>query len=101
MLKNQIKFLLSSFELSIRMPFFQLNSTLKLTFPIIANFYSINKKTSPYPPLNECEIIETFSNGSGPGGQKTNKTHNRCQLKHIPTGNQINNFQFLTIFFGQ
>lgn len=86
MIKNQIKCILSSFQLSIQMPIYQLNSTLNLTYPSFSYFYS-TKKSFPYPPLNESELIESFSNGSGPGGQKTNKTHNRCQLKHIPTGN--------------
>lgn len=43
-------------------------------------------KGPQFPPLNESDIVETFSNGSGPGGQKLNKTHNRCQIKHLPTG---------------
>lgn len=28
----------------------------------------------------------TFSRGSGPGGQKRNKTSSKCQITHIPTG---------------
>ena len=39
-----------------------------------------------YPPLNENDVREEFIKGSGPGGQSVNKTVNRCQLKHIPTG---------------
>lgn len=45
-----------------------------------------NLKEPSYPPLNESEIREIFSKGSGPGGQKLNKATNRCDLKHIPTG---------------
>ncbi|KAK4453794.1 RF-1 domain-containing protein [Podospora aff. communis PSN243] len=37
-----------------------------------------------HPP--ESEIEEAFLKGSGPGGQKINKTSSAVQLKHIPTG---------------
>jgi protein subunit release factor B len=36
--------------------------------------------------IPESEIIENFLKGSGPGGQKINKTSSAVQLKHIPTG---------------
>ncbi|KAI0540044.1 RF-1 domain-containing protein [Xylaria digitata] len=39
----------------------------------------------PKPPPEE-EIEESFLKGSGPGGQKINKTNSAVQLKHIPTG---------------
>jgi protein subunit release factor A len=38
------------------------------------------------PPIDEKEIEEKAIKGSGPGGQAINKTHNCCQIKHIPTG---------------
>ncbi|KAE9374483.1 hypothetical protein N431DRAFT_464726 [Stipitochalara longipes BDJ] len=39
------------------------------------------------PPLvHEDEFTESFLKGSGPGGQKINKTSSAVQLKHIPTG---------------
>lgn len=41
---------------------------------------------SKVPVLNESELEEQFVRGSGPGGQKTNKTANCVVLKHIPTG---------------
>ncbi|KAL2106998.1 hypothetical protein VUR80DRAFT_5843 [Thermomyces stellatus] len=39
----------------------------------------------PKPPPDD-EIEEKFIKGSGPGGQKINKTNSAVQLKHIPTG---------------
>ena len=60
------------------------NNVFKSTF--FVSCLTSNKNPN-YPPLDESQITETFSNGSGPGGQKTNKTHNRCLLKHLPTGN--------------
>jgi len=38
------------------------------------------------PPINEDDITEAFLKGSGPGGQKINKTSSAVQLKHLPTG---------------
>ncbi|KAK0739804.1 RF-1 domain-containing protein [Apiosordaria backusii] len=38
----------------------------------------------PKPPP-ESEIEESFLKGSGPGGQKINKTNSAVQLKHLPT----------------
>ncbi|TGZ84152.1 hypothetical protein EX30DRAFT_338711 [Ascodesmis nigricans] len=40
----------------------------------------------PRPKVNESEILEKFLHGSGPGGQKINKTSSAVQLKHLPTG---------------
>ncbi|CAL3965974.1 unnamed protein product [Diplocarpon coronariae] len=37
-------------------------------------------------PVDETEFTEAFLKGSGPGGQKINKTSSAVQLKHIPTG---------------
>ncbi|KAL9587590.1 MAG: hypothetical protein Q9212_000167 [Teloschistes hypoglaucus] len=36
--------------------------------------------------IKEDEIEESFLKGSGPGGQKINKTSSAVQLKHLPTG---------------
>ncbi|KAI1096939.1 peptidyl-tRNA hydrolase domain protein [Rostrohypoxylon terebratum] len=45
------------------------------------------KQLMPRPkPPPETEIEESFLKGSGPGGQKINKTNSAVQLKHIPTG---------------
>ncbi|KAG6011786.1 hypothetical protein E4U54_007905 [Claviceps lovelessii] len=46
---------------------------------------SKNLPPRPKPPP-DCEIEESFLKGSGPGGQKINKTNSAVQLKHIPTG---------------
>ncbi|MBN2063559.1 MAG: peptide chain release factor-like protein [Sedimentisphaerales bacterium] len=39
--------------------------------------------------LSEGDLEESFVKGSGPGGQKVNKTSSCVQLKHIPTGTII------------
>ena len=49
-------------------------------------------KRPELPPLDESEIRELFVKGTGPGGQKVNKATNRCELKHIPTGNYFSFF---------
>jgi hypothetical protein len=36
--------------------------------------------------LEESELVEKYSRGSGKGGQSVAKTSNRVQLTHIPTG---------------
>ncbi|TQS37562.1 hypothetical protein Golomagni_01957 [Golovinomyces magnicellulatus] len=38
------------------------------------------------PPIDEDEFTEVFLKGSGPGGQKINKTSSAVQLRHKPTG---------------
>lgn len=40
----------------------------------------------PRLKINEGDITESFLKGSGPGGQKINKTSSAVQLKHLPTG---------------
>ena len=44
------------------------------------------KALPPRRVLDEEEITESFLKGSGPGGQKINKTSSAVQLKHVPTG---------------
>ncbi|KAL8402190.1 hypothetical protein RB596_008810 [Gaeumannomyces avenae] len=39
----------------------------------------------PKPPP-DSDLEESYLKGSGPGGQKINKTNSAVQLKHIPTG---------------
>ncbi|KAI1802278.1 RF-1 domain-containing protein [Daldinia bambusicola] len=50
-----------------------------------ALFKNTNLPPRPKPPPEE-EIEEFFLKGSGPGGQKINKTNSAVQLKHLPTG---------------
>lgn len=46
----------------------------------------LDKPLAPRRVIPESEIIENFLKGTGPGGQKINKTSSAVQLKHIPTG---------------
>jgi protein subunit release factor B len=41
--------------------------------------------------LDVCEddLVEKFVGGSGPGGQKINRTASRVYLKHIPSGIEV------------
>ncbi|RYO79896.1 hypothetical protein DL763_009114 [Monosporascus cannonballus] len=51
---------------------------------------AVQRKHQNFPPRPkpppESEIEESFLKGSGPGGQKINKTNSAVQLKHVPTG---------------
>ncbi len=38
------------------------------------------------PPLDENDLEESFVKGSGPGGQKVNKTSSTVVIRHIPSG---------------
>ncbi|KAI1312762.1 RF-1 domain-containing protein [Xylaria venustula] len=53
--------------------------------PLQKSKSSSNLPPRPKPPPEE-EIEESFLKGSGPGGQKINKTNSAVQLKHLPTG---------------
>ena len=44
------------------------------------------KAMPPRPTLPDSELHHVYLKGSGPGGQKINKTNSACQLTHIPTG---------------
>ena len=39
--------------------------------------------------LEESDLVETFVRGSGPGGQKVNKSSIAVQLKHQPSGLEV------------
>ncbi|ATZ48563.1 hypothetical protein BCIN_03g07580 [Botrytis cinerea B05.10] len=61
------------------------NSIIKRS---ICNTTPLWKKKMPDrpAPIDEADFTEVFLHGSGPGGQKINKTSSAVQLKHIPTG---------------
>ncbi|KAJ9392916.1 hypothetical protein DTO063F5_53 [Paecilomyces variotii] len=40
----------------------------------------------PRPKLDDADITGTYLKGTGPGGQKINKTNSAVQLIHKPTG---------------
>jgi len=42
-------------------------------------------KNRPLPTIEESDLTENFVRGSGPGGQKINKTNNKVLLIHEPT----------------
>ena len=44
------------------------------------------KALPPRRKINDNEVTETFLRGTGPGGQKINKTSCAVQLKHLATG---------------
>ena len=39
--------------------------------------------------IRENELVEKFILGSGPGGQKIQKSHSCVYLKHLPTGIEV------------
>ncbi|KXH39003.1 RF-1 domain-containing protein [Colletotrichum salicis] len=66
---------------------------LPLPLPLVALFStspSASLKGHQMPPRPkpppDSDIEESYLKGSGPGGQKINKTSSAVQLKHIPTG---------------
>ncbi|KAI7259426.1 hypothetical protein KC345_g10309 [Hortaea werneckii] len=44
------------------------------------------KALPPRPKIPDTELEEKFLKGTGPGGQKINKTSCAVQLRHLPTG---------------
>lgn len=72
-----------------RLPFNRSAALLSQTLRTFSQtpHYSINlNRLPPRPIISESDITECFLKGSGPGGQKINKTSSAVQLKHIPTG---------------
>ena len=43
--------------------------------------------------IDETHLEERFVRGSGPGGQSVNKTRNKVQLLHLPTGLRVESQQ--------
>ncbi|ORY87649.1 RF-1 domain-domain-containing protein [Protomyces lactucae-debilis] len=59
---------------------------------VVKKASSKKKKQKTYPALpeiSEDDIEEKFVRGTGPGGQKINKTSIVAQLKHLPSGIQV------------
>ena len=50
-----------------------------------------SKPRIPFKPIEirEQDLEEKFVKGSGPGGQKINKTFSKVQLLHTPTGIRV------------
>jgi protein subunit release factor B len=69
----------------LRLPLFRATTTHRSsafsTSPLV-----LEKSLPPRRVLLDSDLIENFLHGSGPGGQKINKTSSAVQLKHIPTG---------------
>ena len=72
--------------------FFASTTSVRTTFPsTLRAFFSTTislsqKPLPPRPTILETDITEAFLKGTGPGGQKINKTSSAVQLKHLPTG---------------
>ena len=62
----------------------------KVARPELRQFSAIStrqeKQLPPRKPLDENEITESFLQGSGPGGQKINRTSSAVQLHHGSAG---------------
>lgn len=89
------------FEQCLRSPLIRLEkrSSLSTTLPLARRILLLHttatcaaassSSSSSFPPrrpLLDSEITENFLKGSGPGGQKINKTSSAVQLIHHPTG---------------
>jgi hypothetical protein len=61
-----------------------------LSSPFHTTARGAKKNRTPLPPRPapppEHEFTEVYLKGSGPGGQKINKTNSAVQLRHLPTG---------------
>ncbi|KAK4505905.1 hypothetical protein PRZ48_003870 [Zasmidium cellare] len=58
----------------------------RLTRAFSTNAVRCEKPLPPRLVIPETDITESFLKGTGPGGQKINKTSSAVQLKHLPTG---------------
>ncbi|KAJ6782590.1 hypothetical protein PWT90_08440 [Aphanocladium album] len=54
-------------------------------FSSLPSLFQKSMPSRPKPPP-DSELEESYLKGSGPGGQKINKTNSAVQIKHIPTG---------------
>jgi peptide chain release factor len=56
--------------------------TWNVLMPFIANSFCTKRPIV----VEEKDLVESFVRGSGPGGQKINKSKNSVQLVHVPSG---------------
>ncbi|KAL6242730.1 hypothetical protein RBB50_010376 [Rhinocladiella similis] len=59
------------------------------TTRLFCTTFSSRKTHTPLPPrpsLPDHELKHTFVKGTGPGGQKINKTNSAAQVTHLPSG---------------
>ena len=72
----------------LRLPRARLSAAVLRTVarPFSTTPISAARQLPPRRVIPESEIEENFIKGSGPGGQKINKTSSAVQLKHLPTG---------------
>ncbi|KAF2652430.1 hypothetical protein K491DRAFT_695597 [Lophiostoma macrostomum CBS 122681] len=63
-------------------PLYPSPRTLTTSAPLL----KLSKQLPPRRIIQDSEISESFLKGSGPGGQKINKTSSAVQLKHLETG---------------
>ena len=63
-----------------------IKSPPKITTKNALNFSSGISRNTFGIIVEEKDVKETFVRGSGPGGQKINKSKNNVQLVHLPTG---------------
>ncbi|ORY17975.1 RF-1 domain-domain-containing protein [Clohesyomyces aquaticus] len=54
--------------------------------PFTSTALQASKQLPPRRAIHDSDIEENFLKGSGPGGQKINKTSSAVQLKHLATG---------------
>lgn len=86
MIFKKLNNFLSAYNYTLSKLNFKNNQLNNLVFTIVRCFDIYKKNKNNLPELNENEIIEKYTKGGGPGGQRLNKATNCCQLKHIPTG---------------
>ena len=83
--------LLSLCHLTAQPPFFL--RTFTTTPPFLLRTFTttphVHKHAPPLPPrtpIPEKDLTIAYVKGSGPGGQKINKTSSAVQIKHLPSG---------------
>jgi peptide chain release factor len=62
------------------LPSLSTHSTFTTSTPYEAN------PLPPRPTLPDADLHHVYLKGSGPGGQKINKTNSAVQITHLPTG---------------